>query len=38
MMWQLACESWALARLPFPSYTRDEIPIRVIPLEEDGRD
>jgi hypothetical protein len=29
MMWPLACDAWACAQRPFPTYTRSEIPGRL---------
>lgn len=33
MMWELALASWSLAGTPLPSYSRSEMPGRVLRLE-----
>ena len=41
--WQMTCDAWARAGLPMPTYSRREMPIRVIrkrsagDVEEQGR-
>ena len=43
MTWQMTCDAWASAGLPMPTYSRNEMPIRVIrkksagDVEEQGR-
>ena len=43
MTWQMTCYAWASAGLPMPTYSRSEMPIRVIrkrsagDVEEQGR-
>ena len=43
MTWQMTCDAWASAGLPMPTYSRNEMPIRVIrktsggDVEDQGR-
>lgn len=36
MVWQLTCDAWALSGRPFPTYSRAEMPGRVLRLNLGG--
>lgn len=38
MMWPLALDAWATAGRPLPTYTRDEMPVRVLRPGRTSRD
>jgi hypothetical protein len=37
MVDELTRQAWELSRLPLPDYRREETPIRVLPLDAEGR-